>query len=437
MNTTHTIISRELVKPSSPCPSHLKTYNLSELDQRLKHFYMPIILYYPNNNQMCMLTHDDKVRVLKKSLSQSLTRYHPFAGRLHTPTSPYIDCNDEGVVFVEAKHDSQMNMLQHVSQEDDNVAQLYVDCMFWQHSPFRPNLLGVQVNHFVCGGISVAVSMSHKIGDACTLGSFVSHWALVARYGSTNHKEVLPLDPHFVQSPTTANSTPLEVWTSPQSRPNAVTRKFVFPNSKLNDLKNKVVTEGGSTLSINNVTSRVDVLTCLLYKTAVAATIPFKPSFLVIPANIRNKFVPKLPQTTVGNYFINMLVTTTHESDTSLSVLVSKIIKQKMELERVQNVQMVHQSIDSFMSCLGNEDPENVANRSFPVSSIRGFPVNKVDFGWGNPAVVGMTFRAAPHNGCVLMDTPGGDDIEAWVTLETQHMERLSNDKELLSFCQN
>ncbi|KAJ0781433.1 putative salutaridinol 7-O-acetyltransferase [Helianthus annuus] len=45
----HTIISREIIKPSSPTPSHHRSYNLSQLDQCIPHIYMPLILFYPNN----------------------------------------------------------------------------------------------------------------------------------------------------------------------------------------------------------------------------------------------------------------------------------------------------------------------------------------------------------------------------------------------------
>ncbi|XP_076958460.1 vinorine synthase-like [Bidens hawaiensis] len=211
MNTTHNNISSELIKPSSPTPSHLQTYNLSELDRRSMHEYMPLILCHHPNNETCTLTPNDKVQVMKTSLPHSLTRYHPLAGKLHMPTSPYVDCNDEGVVFVEAKHDSQMNMLQHISEDNDIVGQLFVDGMFWENSTYVESLLGVQVNHYECGGIGVAISLSHMIGDGCTLGSFVSHWASVARYGSINHKEVMPLNPHFVQSPNITKFVPLEV----------------------------------------------------------------------------------------------------------------------------------------------------------------------------------------------------------------------------------
>ncbi|MFS7926540.1 putative chloramphenicol acetyltransferase-like domain superfamily [Helianthus anomalus] len=53
-------------------------------------------------------------------------------------------------------------------------------------------------------------------------------------------------------------------------------REFVFPNSKLSVLKKAVSS------ATNDIPTRVEVLTSLLYKTAVAAATPtsgcFKPS---------------------------------------------------------------------------------------------------------------------------------------------------------------
>ncbi|KAL9998204.1 putative vinorine synthase [Helianthus debilis subsp. tardiflorus] len=95
----HTTISRDIIKPSNPTPSHLQTYNLSDIDLLADRAYIPFILFYPKIAS-CSLTVQDKASVLKKSLAQSLTKYHHFAGRLPTPTTPYVYCNDEGVVFV-------------------------------------------------------------------------------------------------------------------------------------------------------------------------------------------------------------------------------------------------------------------------------------------------------------------------------------------------
>ncbi|MFS7985264.1 putative deacetylvindoline O-acetyltransferase [Helianthus anomalus] len=308
--------------------------------------------------------------------------------------------------------------------------------MVWLNSSNKVSLVGVKLNHHACGGMALAVSMSHQIGDGCTLGSFVRHWASVACYGSTDHELVLPFNPHFTNTDfIPPNTSKLKL-----RRDNPVTRKIVFPNSKLCDLKNKLkdyhksaLAECGTTLSINNSSWSL-ALTSLIYKTAVAATTPisssFKPSFLVISVNLK-KFVPNLPQTTAGNVITDMLVMTRHESETSLSVIVSTIKKHKMELERVQTPQLALQHIDSIFSRLGNEVLENLGNRFFWCSSLCGFGYNKVDFGWGNPEVASIMYRSNKHSGSVLMDTPSGDGIESWVTLEAQDMEMFQNDKEL------
>ncbi|KAM0011134.1 putative vinorine synthase [Helianthus debilis subsp. tardiflorus] len=124
----HTIISRETIKPSSPTPSHLHTYNLSEMDLISQKSYMRTILFYPNN-RYSSLTAEEKATLLKESLSQSLAMHYPFAGRLPTPASPYVDCNDEGVLFLEARNDGQLDTFQRMSWDDKTLDQLFVDDM--------------------------------------------------------------------------------------------------------------------------------------------------------------------------------------------------------------------------------------------------------------------------------------------------------------------
>ncbi|KAK9062780.1 hypothetical protein SSX86_019970 [Deinandra increscens subsp. villosa] len=426
----HTIISREVIKPSSPTPSLHHTYNLSELDQLFGHIYMPLILYYPNNGS-CSLTAHEKAEVLKQSLSKSLTKYYPFAGRLPTPVKPsYIDCNDEGVVFVEAKNDSPLTTFRHVNEEAETLDQLFADNLVGQNSPQSRNVAGVQLNHFACGGAAVTLSLWHGIGDASTLASFASHWASVSRYGSTDHQEVVPINPHFIDSPRTSSVLPESQVMAGQDRPNWVKRRFVFPNSKLSDLKNKVAAIN------NNNPTRVEVLFSLLYKTAVSAATKksgcFQPSCMLILVDIRKRFVHKLPQTTVGNLLSATMIPTRHQSDTSLSLLASEIKKVKLQLEGVQSVQHAAENIKSLVAKMGNE-----TKRTYTCSSACGFPYDKVDFGWGKPTCATFpVLKAVDTNGFVLMDAPNGDGIEVIVILEKEEMEIFENDKELLSFCQ-
>ncbi|KAJ0726008.1 putative salutaridinol 7-O-acetyltransferase [Helianthus annuus] len=189
----HTIISRETIKPSSPTPSHLHTYNLSEMDLINQNSYTPLLLFYPNNGNHFGLTAEQKATILKKSLSQSLTQYYPFAGRFAAPASTYVECNDEGVLFLEARNDGKLDTFQHKSLDDESLEQLFADELVFSKSTSSTNPVAVQLNHFSCGGLGLAVSLSRTIGDGCTLGSFLSYWASVARYGSTAHKKVLSL----------------------------------------------------------------------------------------------------------------------------------------------------------------------------------------------------------------------------------------------------
>ncbi|KAM7480925.1 hypothetical protein LguiB_005508 [Lonicera macranthoides] len=90
----------ETIKPASLTPSHLKRFNLSPTDQVTPRIYMPIVFYYPNHVPRSLKDIADKSSQLKSSLSEILTHYYPFAGRLNC--GAYVDCNDEGVEFQEA-----------------------------------------------------------------------------------------------------------------------------------------------------------------------------------------------------------------------------------------------------------------------------------------------------------------------------------------------
>ncbi|KAK1406635.1 hypothetical protein QVD17_42114 [Tagetes erecta] len=235
----------------------------------------------------------------------------------------------------------------------------------------------------------------------------MTHWASVARYGSIDHKQVSPHNPHFIRFPTNMVSLQPETSGVNQTGANYVIRKFVFPNTKLNVLKNKVQV---------GTATRVELVTSLIYKTTMEAATTtsgsFRPSSLLIPVDIRKKCYPKLPQTSVGNFTSFMMVKTMQRNETSLSSLVLEIKKEKMELERVKGLQHACQHVGSFLSRLANENSDDDAAGASIVQAY----ANKT--GW------------------VLMDTPDGDGIEAHVVLEDKNMEIFENDKEMLSFCQ-
>lgn len=89
------IMSKETIKPSSPTPPHLRNFKLSLLDQLAAQVNGCSINFYRSNNnhQSPSQTSEN----LKKSLSETLTLFYPFAGRL--VDNLIIDCNDNGALY--------------------------------------------------------------------------------------------------------------------------------------------------------------------------------------------------------------------------------------------------------------------------------------------------------------------------------------------------
>lgn len=101
------IKARETIKPSSPTPQNLKIFSLSLLDQIAPPVYVPRILYYANNGTKPNLKTQERINLLKESLSQALTRIYPLAGRVKE--NLFIECNDEGADFLEAEVNSTLD----------------------------------------------------------------------------------------------------------------------------------------------------------------------------------------------------------------------------------------------------------------------------------------------------------------------------------------
>ena len=118
------IVSKEQVKPSSPTPSHLRTFKLSLSDQLIPAPYAPIILFFPINDCSNLSNIPKRLELLKKSLSETLTLYYPLAGKIKDDLC--IDCNDEGAYFV----DAQVNVClsEFLSQPDLQLLHKFLPC---------------------------------------------------------------------------------------------------------------------------------------------------------------------------------------------------------------------------------------------------------------------------------------------------------------------
>ena len=182
------MIERETIKPSSPTPQNHRIHNFCLLDQISPAYWIPLLLFFAKNTDL--INTSERSQLLKKSLSQTFTRFYTFAGRLRDNVA--IECNDEGAEFVVARvHCSLSAILEN--PDPATLTSLAPSEALPKEALFTSPLLMVKASFFDCGGMAIGLCLSHKAGDAATLSTFFNSWA-----AATTKSELEPaLVPEF------------------------------------------------------------------------------------------------------------------------------------------------------------------------------------------------------------------------------------------------
>lgn len=456
-------ICEELIKPSSPTPIDLRDYKISFIDEIIPHSSIPLILFYRESET---ITQSQICSHLKTSLSQSLTQFYPLAGRMKSKHS--IDCNDEGAYYQESQVDA--SLLDIIKNPKSNeLVQLTPYNSDGTSSNFE-ELLAIQVNLFNCGGIAISISISHKIGDASSLCTFIKYWCnlseglrsntyssemlLHTSYttigGSDMHSSTflkisssieankvrkdsifIPLSSIFPPRGMNDDETPKEkcIPIHPVDEKLSV-KRFVFTTSNIAKMKAKLLNWG-----YNENVSRVQVIKALLWKCFMAAK--GRNSVAIVPVNIRQKTVPPMDENSFGNLF---LVTSSIASvENEWFSLVGKI---KSAIGRIDgNYVEKIRGEDGFEFVISNFNQvgklitsQGDDIRVLRISSWCKFPIYEANFGWGESILTIIAMFGVKDN-IVLLDSiefPGG--IEAWIVMADQEMTLFEQDKELQDF---
>ncbi|KAI4297264.1 hypothetical protein L6164_037158 [Bauhinia variegata] len=367
-----------------------------------KHFVLPIC---PN----CIDQPDvaAKSQCLQGSLSITLTHFYPLAARVKD--NAVIECNDAGVEFLEA----QVNGYLSDFFEKPDLGSLL------QFLPTETvgSLLLVQANFFKCGSLALAVSYSHKFGDAATASTFLKCWSACFQNLFLGQKLFTP--------PPAENRLLL----------NCIRRRYVFEESKIADLKAKV-----SSTTVPKPT-RVESVAALVWKCASTATrinlgLTTRPSMMSQSVNIRKSVSPPLPENSVGNLVVPITVSP-QEGEMDLQQLI-------IQIRKVLDVY----SKDILPHLLGDENVfykvfhdtneyKKVASKDHMdfyifISWCR-MSFYDTDFGWGKPKWFSPCFTEV-KNRLLLMDTSDGNGKEAFLTLSVEDMAVLENSEEFLEF---
>ena len=93
------IIYTKLIKPSAPTPPHLRALKLSPVDQIQYSIKPTALFYYSADGSAGAEEVERRINRLEMSLSETLTRFYPLAGR-YMEDGNWVDCDDEGLSFL-------------------------------------------------------------------------------------------------------------------------------------------------------------------------------------------------------------------------------------------------------------------------------------------------------------------------------------------------
>ncbi|XP_042496404.1 shikimate O-hydroxycinnamoyltransferase-like [Macadamia integrifolia] len=164
-----------MVKPAQDTSQ--KVLWSSNIDLIQQNFHITAVYFYRPNGSLNFFD----AGILKEALSKVLVAFYPWAGRLRRDEDDRIEinCNGEGVLFVEAETTSVIDGF------DD----------FTSTMKFRPLIPAVdrsndvsffplvmfQVTRFKCGGVSLGVGWEHCVGDGMSLVRLINTWSEIAR----------------------------------------------------------------------------------------------------------------------------------------------------------------------------------------------------------------------------------------------------------------
>jgi hypothetical protein len=431
------IISREIIKPSSPTSSHLKIFKMSFIDQISGEALIRFISFYRCRDESWKI--GEMLDHLKSSLSETLTRYYPLAGE--SVDSSTIDCNDRGAMVVTAQVNCRMDELIRLKPKFELFHKLGTSSKFYSDGDFQ---VSVQFNIFSCGAMGICLCFSHRIADATTIAAFLKCWAAIAR-GSRELANFPEYKSALLFPPRKSVPTCFPVIISRKlllTEGKSVRRRFVFDGSAISKLKAR-----GSSKFVPNPTS-AEVVSSFIWKHAMAAAKVVRgvqqPSMLIHSADLRRLMVPPLRECSVGN--LVWLIHADYDAadqnnDIELQSLVEilRVAKQKNRDEFVPKLQTdghyetMHKFLEEFKAKCSKENLN-----LYLCSSWCKMGINELDFGWGVAnwlALVGGTeVESMFKNFILLIDGGSINGIEAWLILEQREMAVFETNEEFLAY---
>ncbi|KAL3635053.1 hypothetical protein CASFOL_022107 [Castilleja foliolosa] len=422
------IISKKLIKPSTPTPQSLNKYKISFIDELMPPMFISVTLFYPPNpNPNPIITR------LQESFSEILPRFYPFAGR-YIKKDHLVDCNDEGAEFVEAEA-NDIELMDFISKTKSNEE---LDNLLSRRTrdvdkPEDP-LLSVQVTKFKCGGLSIGISLSHRISDGSSLGRLITAWS----NATNSHNNQEPIIPTFDSSSLFPGENLDSDYETPQS--SVAVKRLLFNKEAISSLRSKLrPSENGE-----GYLSRVRVASAVIAKALIGVELAkmgkkSRDCFIVQIVNMRSRTIPPLNEHLNGNVVavaVAQCIAANETKEKGLQELVyligDAIGKTIDDCEKLLSLD------ENGRKKILREPVFKVAERLASGDSLvlwftdwSKFGFYKADFGFGNMPVWVRIGTATSGNQIVFIENKEGDGIEAWVHLDPNDVPYFEMDEDM------
>ncbi|XP_010672438.2 stemmadenine O-acetyltransferase [Beta vulgaris subsp. vulgaris] len=451
------IISNETIKPSLPPTSHPETFNLSLLDQIFPAFTIPLLLFYNPNTPT---PHKIDITSLKTSLSYSLDKFYPLAGRFLDDST--ISCNNQGIPFIETKIDCHLLTLLSSPHKLKSLIKFLPPTELqakWGQPISELIPLAFQINVFECGGVVLGCYMLHKFIDVASVGTFLKHWAALASKQHINSlvqpnfaatvKAFPPLPrvqlkhvfvPDLSKESSTGQSRCDSDSDSDSDSVIIIAKSFIFTSVALNKLKAKAASE------LVPTPTSFEALAAFVWEQAALASGKVKHTKLTFTVNMRQRMIPPLPKESIGNLLTNVHSQVDDFRSSNLQELVKEIHSELYKLNhRITTVYQGENGAEILMEEMKVETQRVMGCNGrgsglYRLSSWCKLGLNEADFGFGkllhiipfdgsvpsiNKNLIFFTDYSHPSN---------GDGIEAWLFLEEKEMQVLESNPRFLAF---
>ncbi|CAJ1967599.1 unnamed protein product [Sphenostylis stenocarpa] len=391
---------KSVVKALSPSPEPF-TITLSNLDLLSGRFPVTYLYFYrkPQSDSFKAF-----VDALKSSLAQILDHYYPFAGQIvqNPKTSePEIICDNNGALIIEAHTNIPLRNLDFYNL-NETIQEKVVSV-----EPDFPTQ--IQVTEYSCGGISIAFTFDHALGDASAFGKFIASWCEMAQ------KKPLSCIPDHTRH--------LRARSSPNYQP-SLDQNFIrctmeeIQNIPMNhiSLKRLYHIKASSIhmlqklASVNGIKkTKIEAFSAYVWKIMIG-TIDQRQETCKMGWLVDGRKRMEKGENLMSNYIGNVLSVTFGEasmqelkegsiSDIANTVheAILKVNNEDHFLDLIDWIECHRPGLMLAKAVLGQEVPTLV------VSSGQRFPVTEVDFGFGTP-LLGTMYTTIPSLGTGYMN---------------------------------